>query len=235
MNYEHYSRLAELFDFPQSEFVVRGRELMGLLREDYPDAAEEVRSFLEGIPERLIDQQELYTRTFEVQSITTPDIGYVLFGDDYKRAELLSHLTREHRQAGNDCGGELADHLPNVLRLLPLLSDPVLVSELVGEILVPAIMLMIREFDSGRIEEKNTNYRKHYKTLIEPAPDSDSTIYCRALKALLFVLMRDFKATEIVTKFAEWSGSRSAGFLGSIVREMEIEGSASPTNSGCDS
>ena len=62
---------------------------------------------------------ELYLRTFDVQAITTLDIGYVLFGEDYKRGALLAGLSAEHKKVSNDCGIELADHLPNVLRLLP--------------------------------------------------------------------------------------------------------------------
>ncbi|MBI4411206.1 MAG: hypothetical protein HY541_01830 [Deltaproteobacteria bacterium] len=235
MKLAHYGQLAELFDFPQVEFAVRGRELLDCLRENYPSAADELSCFLNGIPERTLDQQELYTRTFDVQSITTLDIGYVLFGDDYKRAELLSNLTREHKLAGNECGSELADHLPNMLRLIPKLIDSELVAELVGEILVPALMLMIREFDPERMEKKNANYRKHYKTLIESAPGSDLTIYCRALKTLLCVLKEDFQATSMMEKLEGWSGQRrSMDFLGLIEKEMDIEENANPANSGFD-
>ena len=60
---------------------------------------------------------------------------------------MLSNLNREHAKAGNDCGSELADHLPNLLRLLPKLENAGLREELVREVLVPALMLMIREFD----------------------------------------------------------------------------------------
>ena len=236
MNLEHYCRLAGLFDFPGPSFAVHGRELLDCLRGNYPDAATELRYFFDGIPSRLLDQQELYTRTFDVQSITTLDIGYVLFGDDYKRAELLSNLAREHKQVASDCGSELADHLPNILRLIPKLKDHELVAELVSEILVPALMLMIREFDPERMGKKNANYQKHYKTLIESVPGSDPTIYCQALKTLLEVLMKDFQVTEMMERLGCWSGGRqSADFLGLIEKEMEIEEKSNPANSGCDS
>ena len=235
MKYAHYSNLADLFDFPGPSFTVRGRALLEVLRNDYPGGALEVENLLKGIPEKTVDLQELHTRSFDVQSITTLDIGYVLFGDDYKRAELLSHLTAEHRQAGNDCGGELADHLPNMLRLIPKLNNPELLGELVREILLPALLLMIREFDSERIEKKNASYRKHYKTLIESAPGSDPTIYCRALKSLLEVLVKDFQLSERMAQLSDWSGRpQSNDFLGRVEKEMEIEENANPVNSGCD-
>ncbi len=235
MRLTHYSQMSELFDFPGPEYKARGPLLIQLLSENYPEATAELQYFLEGIPEKTLDLQELYTRTFDVQAITTLDIGYVLFGDDYKRAELLSHLTREHRQALNDCKLELADYLPNVLRLIPKLKDQELVAELVSEILVPALLLMIREFDSERIEKKNTSYQKHYKTLIESAPGSELTIYAHLLKALLKILTKDFQVTERIEKLSTWSCQKaSADFLGLVEKEMEIEEKANPTNSGCD-
>jgi nitrate reductase assembly molybdenum cofactor insertion protein NarJ len=235
MNYAHYRHVAELFDFPGPELALRGRALLDFLRGNYPDAALEVEQFLDAIPERTLDLQELHTRTFDVQSLTTLDIGYVLFGDDYKRGALLSNLNQEHSRAENDCRGELADHLPNLLRLIPKLKDQDLLVELVREILVPALMLMIREFDPERIGKKNASYQKHYKTLIDPAPGSDSTIYCLTLKAVLHVLAKDFPVTETMTRLSDWSSRpQTVDFLQLVQKEMDIERNANPVNSGCD-
>ena len=227
--------MAELLDFPGPGFAARGRVLLDLLRKNYPDAADEVELFLDALPQRTLDLQELHTRTFDVQAVTTLGTGYVLFGDDYKRGALLSNLNREHNEADNDCGGELADHLPNVLRLIPKLKDRDLLEELVEQILVPALMLMIREFDPERIAKKNTNYRKHYKTLIDPASGCDSTIYRLALEAVLKVLARDFPVTETMTKLSDWSNRpQTMDFLRLVEKEMDIERNANPVNSGCD-
>jgi len=235
MDCAHYSELARLLDYPGPEFGGRAKALLGRLGTDYPDAALEVEHFLDAIPANTLDLQELHTRTFDVQSLTTLDVGYVLFGDDYKRGALLSHLNQEHARAHNDCRGELADYLPNVLRLLPRLHDAALRAELVEQILVPALMLMIREFEPGRIERKNANYRKHYKTLIDPARARDATLYCRALRAVMQVLARDFEVAGTVSKLSEWSNRpQSVDFLRLVEREMHIERDANPANSGCD-
>lgn len=233
MNTTHYCQLADLFDFPAPGFAARGRALLEVLRGGYAEAAREVERFLAAIPESTLDLQELHTRTFDVQSLTTLDIGFILFGDDYKRGELLSNLTREHAKAHNDCGGELADHLPNLLRLIPKLADEELRGELVRKILIPALTLMIREFDAERVERKNAAYQKHYKTLIEPARASESTVYARALKAALAVLTKDFGAGETLTPNRSLR-PQTADFLVRIEREMDIERSANPVNSGCD-
>jgi nitrate reductase assembly molybdenum cofactor insertion protein NarJ len=235
MNYAHYGDMAELMDYPGPALAGRGSGLLGFLRENYPDAALEVEHFLDAIPANTLDLQELHTRTFEVQSLTTLDIGYVLFGDDYKRGALLSNLNQEHKRANNDCRGELADYLPNLLRLIPKLDDAELLGELVEQILVPALMLMIREFDPERIDKKNANYRKHYKTLIDPARGSDATAYCRMLKAVMQVLEKDFHVTGTIAKLSEWSSRpQSVDFLRLVEKEMDIERDANPANSGCD-
>jgi len=235
MNYAHYCDVAELLDFPGPEFAPRGRALVAFLRHNYPDAAAEVALFLDAIPRKTLDLQELHTRTFDVQALTTLGIGYVLFGDDYKRGALLSNLNREHNDAENDCGGELADHLPNVLRLMPKLRDQSLLEELVEQLLVPALMLMIREFDPVRIAKKNANYRKHYKTLIDPASGCDSTIYCLMLKAVLHVLAKDFPVTATMPRLSAWSSRpQTVDFLQLVQKEMDIERDANPVNSGCD-
>ena len=235
MNLAHYTELAGLFDFPTPGFASRGRTLLYSLSERYPDAAAEVEQFLDAIPASTLDLQELHTRTFDVQSLTTLDVGYVLFGDDYKRGELLSNLNREHLQAGNDCAGELADHLPNLLRLIPRLEDQALLQELVRELLVPALMLMIREFEPERVERKNAKYEKHYKTIIEPARGGAFTVYNKALKAALCILARDFQVGETMTRLSSLNRRpQTADFLALVEKEMEIEQSANPVNSGCD-
>ncbi len=231
--YAHYPYLADLFDFPGPEYEAKSQRALMLVREKYPEAATNLMEFLDGFPKKLLDRQEIYTRTFDVQAITTLDVGYVLFGDDYKRAELLSNLTREQTRAGTDLKGELADHLPNILRLIPKFDEELL-KELVSEILVPGLMLMIREFGEDRIEKKNKNYEKHYKTVIETAPGGEATVYRRALSALILILKQDFQIDEVMERLEGWS-AKAADFLGRVEKEIEIEKNANPGNSGCDS
>jgi nitrate reductase assembly molybdenum cofactor insertion protein NarJ len=235
MSYAHYRDMAALVDFPGPDLAERGGSLLARLRESCPEAAREVEQFLDAIPPGTLDQQELHTRTFDVQSLTTLDVGYVLFGDDYKRGALLSNLNQEHQRARNDCGGELADYLPNLLRLIPKLEDREVRGELVEQILVPALMLMIREFDPERIDRKHANYRKHFKTLIDPAKAGEPTVYCRALTAVLRVLEGDFQQSGTIARLSA-AGSRrqTVEFLRLVEREMEIERDANPANSGCD-
>ncbi|HEU5291976.1 MAG TPA: hypothetical protein VFU05_15100, partial [Cyclobacteriaceae bacterium] len=138
--------LASLTDFPKEGFVDEVKEIQLFLDGYYPELANALDPFTEFVSSASMDEmQELHTRTFEVQAITTLDLGYLLFGDDYKRAELLVNLSREHLSVNNDCGYELADHLPNVVRLIAMMQDEEIKNELVAKLICPGLKKMISE------------------------------------------------------------------------------------------
>ena len=219
----HYSLLADMFDYPSADFPDRVKCVREHLKADYPLATEELDQFLELLPEdNLLTMQELFTRSFDVQAIATLDVGYVLFGDDYKRGEMLANLNREHLGVNNDCGSELADHLPNLLRLMDLLTDEDLIRDLAYAILAPALLEMIGEFSPGRLQKKNEAYQKQYKTLIDSPPVQTLavTLYKNALRALYEVLKQDFSLIQSIPL------ARSSDFLDSVTRENTIENNA---------
>lgn len=216
----HYHSIADLFVYPDLEYPQRVKKVIDLLNGNYPQAVTDLERFLDLLPEQeLRTMQELFTRTFDVQSATTLDVGYILFGEDYKRGELLANLNREHLAVDNDCYNELADHLPNILRLMAKLKDRELVDELVEEILAPALSMMISEFVPERIEKKNEAYKKHFKTLIEAAAKEIevTTLYQHALKSLYEVLKQDFSFNE------KTLSKPTCDFLQSVIKENEIE------------
>jgi nitrate reductase molybdenum cofactor assembly chaperone len=220
--FQHYELLAELFAYPTADFPKKVQRVQAILNEQLPTVAEELSEFTAFTSKVSLSQmEELFMRTFEVQAVTTLDIGYVLFGDDYKRGKLLVHLNQEHREAGNDCRHELADHLPNILRLLPKMSDAALRKELVEKILVPALNKIIGEFDPHKVAEKNQVYKKHHKALLEEPPGY-GTIYVFPLRAVLMALRQDFqvKQTPLLPP-------GSVDFLNSVGAEMTIETSKS--------
>jgi len=227
MNLSHYNLLAELFWYPDLAYADRVKPAHEALAANYPDAAREMDAFVDLFPfGDLCEMEELFTRSFDVQSITTLDVGYVLFGEDYKRGELLSNLNREHNESGVDCRGELADHLPNLLRLLAIIGEEPekaeLVEELVEEILAPALRQMIAEFDPERLKEKDDSYLQHYKTLIE-TPGEYFTAYCHCLRAVNLVLSKDFSLEEKAAVKPPML-EQSTDFLKSLRQEMETEG-----------
>lgn len=165
----------------------------------------------------LTEQEEVYTQTFEVQSITTMDVGYILFGDDYKRAELLVNMNRELTRLNISTGKELSDHLPNMLLLLNAMEkDDPLKEEIINHFIYPAVKKMILDFDSKIIEKKKEVYLKHHKALIEKSKEFQD-IYVNVLLSLKLYLEKKYDAHDIIAE------DKSKGFLSNIEQEMNIE------------
>ncbi len=191
---KNYETIAQLFYYSDNQFPEKVKSAQSLLDKEYPVAATYLIRFTEFVNNVKISKiQEIYTRTFDVQAITTLDIGYVLFGDDYKRGELLANLSREHKNAGIDCGTELGDFLPNLLKLLTKIKDTELRNGLSTKIMIPALSKIISEFDSKELEKKNKIYKKHHKTLIEIS-ENYGIIYLQPLLAVQNVLKEDFNS-----------------------------------------
>jgi len=222
----HYEQLAALFEYPQRDYPAQVRRACQVLDGRYPTAAARLASFANALPSdgetfspaALNEVQEIFTRSFDVQPITTLSVGYVMFGDDYKRGELLVNLNRETREAGVSCGSELPDHLPNVLRLIARWQDPGMVVEFVEEILHPALQRMIAEFGTERMEQREQLYAKHFKTLIASSAER-GIIFREPLAALVAVLREDFGLAE------SQRPEHKSDFLRSIGRELDIEAS----------
>lgn len=217
-----YALLAQVFEYPGEDFPEHVERACRALGEAYPAAAGPLREFADLLPwgvadEPLREMEEIFTRSFDIQAITTLDVGYVLFGDEYKRGELLVNLSAEHRAAGLECGDELGDHLSNLLRLVAVTDDRAMLDDLVGLIIAPGLRRMVGEFNPARVEAKEKLYRKHHRTLIEKSTER-SGMYGHALRAVYAVLQADFTFAE-----RETFKDVSADFLDSITRELEIE------------
>ncbi len=177
-NLSHYQIFADVFRYPDERFTEYADRFLKLIVEELPHKAEMMQTIVErqkGLS--LHRQQEYYMKTFDVQAVCYLDIGYVLFGEDYKRAQLLVNLQNEHKVSGVDCGSELGDHLPNVLTLLSKTADSEFAEELGFIITTPAVRFMVTKFK---------NIDNYYKYLLE---------------MLLIFLKRDFKGDGL-TEYA---------------------------------
>jgi nitrate reductase assembly molybdenum cofactor insertion protein NarJ len=188
--------LASLFEYPDADYPDRVRDIKDFLSGRYSDATVELDRFIELLPvDDLQKMQELFTRSFDVQAV---------------------------RNACIDTGTELADYIPNLLRLMAVIEDEEVLQDLAYAILAPALLEMIGEFSTERIQKRNKSYKKHYKTLIETPAVADEavTLYQFALKSLYAVLKQDFALIETMPL------QRSIDFLASVSRENEIEEAA---------
>lgn len=149
-NLNHYTLLAELFRYPSDNLKTYLEKWIDIVVLYNPELIPKLDLFAVHINEKPLSfQQEYYIRTFDVQASCFLDIGYVLYGEDYKRGIFMVNIKKEQLKVSNDCGSELPDHLPNILTLLPKLQDKDLAEELIYSMLIPAIHEMILKFGEG--------------------------------------------------------------------------------------
>jgi len=146
----HYTILADMFRYPYPEQALLTASWEEIIAAYGPEL---VLKFHRHVPyfrdKSLPIQQEYYINTFDVKALCYLDIGYVLFGEDYKRGVFLVNMKKEQESVENDCGSELPDHLPNILTLLPKLGERKLAEELVCSLMIPALHKMINDFQSN--------------------------------------------------------------------------------------
>ncbi len=216
-NINHYEKLARLFQYPKNDYKERVKEAETVLTELYPETLTSFKQFSDFVSNSSHDEiTEIFTRTFDVQAITTLDVGYVLFGDDYKRGELLVNLNREHREAANECTDELADNLANLLSLLPKMQNHDIRDELVEIIIMPGLIKIINEFDTKNINLKNKIYKKQYKTIIEQSEDF-GRIFLIPLMVVYKIIENDFGYIKPIEE------NNKNNFTDAITSEIEID------------
>ena len=192
-----YELLADLFLYPSEEAKAKIIMVQKYLDDNFQNLSDSLREFSEFVNNTSLKKwEEIYTRTFDVQAITTLDLGYVIFGDDYKRGELLVNLSKEHTKAGNDCGTELADHLPNVLRLINKTADLELKHDLIYYIIMPALFKILSDFNKETIDKKIKIYEKHHRTIIEQN-ERKGLIYQKPLQTILEIIRIEFPEKRI--------------------------------------
>ena len=192
MDMKHYQTLASMFYFPDEDYRERIVECQQMLSEKYPDVAETFEPFVRFVGDvSPAELEKIYIRTFDIQPLCCLDVGYVLFGEDYKRGKLLANLNKEHEQEGIDCRGELADRLPNVLQLMARSQNSELREELVTYVLKPALEKMVDEFVPARIDQKEELYEKYHQAVLEKKVDR-VTKFRIPLEVVRDVLREDF-------------------------------------------
>ncbi len=96
--------------------------------------------------------QEHFTQIFDVNAERSLEMGWHLYGEDYKRGAFLVQMRQMLRQLGIEEGSELPDYLPTLLRALARLHEGK-AAIFSTSYLQPAITRMFAGF-----EEKETPY-----------------------------------------------------------------------------
>ncbi|HXG94658.1 MAG TPA: nitrate reductase molybdenum cofactor assembly chaperone [Blastocatellia bacterium] len=139
-----YESLANLLEYPDESWGARlelGRQVVAI---ESPELAPAFSDFYREIESlNLGALQERYTQTFDLNPVCTLEVGYHLFGENYKRGLFLANL--QETEAPFELGqqNQLPDYLPVLLRLIVKLEDKELRDALIAECLLPAIEKML--------------------------------------------------------------------------------------------
>lgn len=221
-NKEHYLLLEKLFRYPGENFLEDVMACQEYLDKHYPEAGKELQVFTNHITTLNEEQkEELFTKTFDVQPICYLDLGYVMFGEDYKRGEFLVSMQAEQHKIGNDCGTEMSDNICNVLTLMNKSDDTAFIEDMVWRVFIPSVKKMIGEFEMARVDLKIKVLKKLHKAIIQEELNHGN-VYKNTFLALLEVLRKDFGEKTFVSEENKvLNTEHHKAFFGKINPEMQ--------------
>ncbi len=94
--------------------------------------------YLESQPRHALE--ELYTCSFDLNPISTLEVGWHLYGEQYERGRFLARAREMLSRVGQDEGGELPDYLPTLLCALPRLAADEAID--LAAFILPAVHVM---------------------------------------------------------------------------------------------
>jgi len=133
--------IAGLLEYPDSDWPAKVKTALDVdVTSDFCRAVEFIS---------LSELQELYARTFDLNPACALEVGYHLFGENYKRGEFLANLRETEAPFDIGQANQLPDYLPVLLRLLTKLDEEDLRLSLITQCLIPALEKMLGTFRDG--------------------------------------------------------------------------------------
>ncbi len=118
-----WALLAEAFRYPRPGL----REILERETAALPGGAvrASLERFLQALaPLSLAAWEELYTRTFDLNPLAAPYLGFHRWGESYARGDFMAKLNARYRALNLDTDGELPDHVVPVFRYLAVAESP---------------------------------------------------------------------------------------------------------------
>lgn len=145
-----YERFAPLLDYPDGKWQAAIESFGELYANEGSERSDAFTTFREKVmPLSLSELQELYTRTFDLSPVCALEIGYHLFGENYKRGVFLANLRETEAPFALGQEQQLPDYLPVLLRLLTKLDDEELRRSLIVDCMIPALEKMLHTLGEG--------------------------------------------------------------------------------------
>ncbi len=139
---------ADLLSYPTEDYQSHAEDLFRELHAAgwKPESLESFRGFLSH--SGLGGIEESFTRTFDMNKNTCLEIGWHLYGEDYKRGEFLVRMRQALAEYGIPESVELPDHISHCLKLLAAL-EPEDANIFVARFLRPALDVILGNFEDA--------------------------------------------------------------------------------------
>jgi nitrate reductase delta subunit len=145
-----YQLFGELVGYPTPILSNRVDECISRLTPLQSEAAELMKKFKTFLNRTPLGQvEEIYMRTFDLQGICYPYVGYHLFGDGSHRGMFLSGLKEHYGLFHFSTGNELPDHLGVMLQFLAINENKEEREEFIFLCVVPALKRMLEGFEAN--------------------------------------------------------------------------------------
>ena len=156
-----YVHLAHLLHYPEEDYRRHLERLSSALtgQQEMEEMLEPFRTFVAN--SEFTELEELFTRTFDMNPQTCLEVGWHLYGEDYKRGELLVNMRQALAQYHLPESEELPDHMSHCLLLLARM-EPEEAPIFVDEYLLPALEKIL---ESLKPENPFTDLLEVLKTL----------------------------------------------------------------------
>ncbi len=142
---EVLSLLADALDYPRADLPAKAAALAGLLEREDAAAAGAIARFERFVAGKSLAQmEELYTQSFDMNPGSPLYVGYHLFGETYRRGEMMSTLQGAYARHALDTRAELPDHLCQILRWLARADAES--APIVKEYVLPAVQKVADSF-----------------------------------------------------------------------------------------
>jgi nitrate reductase molybdenum cofactor assembly chaperone len=137
-----YLHLGHLFRYPDEEYLQHlDHVAQALAKGEVKEMLEPLRSFVAHSD--FTELEELFTRTFAMNPLTCLEVGWHLYGEDYKRGEFLVKMRQALAQYDLPESEELPDHMSHCLQLLAYM-EPQEAPVLAEGYLLPALKKILK-------------------------------------------------------------------------------------------
>jgi len=142
-------QFAAMLSYPVENVVIEATACSESLRQINPEASVPLESFIGFLENNDISRiEEVFTGTFDLQSLCHPYVGYQLCGESQQRTMFMIKLRELYQQYDFISRNELPDHLTEIMRFIGSIDDQDCRQEIIREGLLPALAKMTQGVES---------------------------------------------------------------------------------------